>query len=55
MKTIVKSLFVVLIAVSVVGCASIVSRSSWPLTVNTNPNGAQVEITDRNGLTVFKG
>lgn len=55
MKTIVKSLLVILTAVSVVGCATIVSRSSWPLTVNTNPNGAQVEITDRNGLTVFKG
>ena len=37
------------------GCASIVSKSLWPLTINTNPGGAQVEITNKKGNVVFNG
>lgn len=37
------------------GCASIVSKSNWPLSVNTSPNGAKVEITDKKGITVYSG
>jgi len=55
MNALSKILFSTLLIVSLSGCASIVSRSSWPLTVVTNPNGVRVEISDRNGYVVFNG
>jgi hypothetical protein len=36
-------------------CASIVSKSSWPLVVATEPRGAGVEIKNKKGLVVYKG
>ena len=44
------------IALSVFGsCASIVSKSSWPVDVKSNPAGAKVTITNRKGVEVYKG
>ncbi|WP_243348324.1 hypothetical protein [Parabacteroides sp. FAFU027] len=37
------------------GCASIVSKSSWPLSINSTPAGAKVEILNRKGVPVFNG
>jgi hypothetical protein len=36
-------------------CATIVSKSNWPLTVNTNPSGAKIEITNNKGIAVYSG
>jgi len=36
-------------------CASIVSKSSWPLVVNSTPSGAEITVTNRGGFDVFKG
>ncbi len=36
-------------------CASIVSKSTYPLSINTSPSNAQVSITDQKGTEVFKG
>ena len=36
-------------------CASIVSKSSYPISVNSNPSGATVSITDKKGNEIFKG
>src|SRR5665213_3594909 len=36
-------------------CASIVSRSDWPVTFNTSPSGAKITIINRNTVEVFKG
>ena len=36
------------------GCASIVSQSSYPLTVTTVPAGAEVIISDAHGVEIFK-
>lgn len=36
-------------------CATIVSKSRYPVTVNSSPTGANVTITDRNGQQVFTG
>jgi len=55
MKFFTKVMSVVLVLTLFSSCASIVSRSSWPLTVNTEPSGAKVTITDRKGITVFNG
>jgi hypothetical protein len=54
-KSLTKSLSVILIIFIFSSCASIVSRSTWPLTVNTNPNGANIEITNKSGAIVYKG
>ena len=37
------------------GCASIVSKSQWPVTVNSNPSGANVTIKNKRGVEVQKG
>lgn len=55
MKFLTKTLSVVVIITFFSSCASIVSRSNWPLTVNTNPNGAKVVITDKKGIVVYNG
>lgn len=33
-------------------CATIVSHSSWQLSINTNPSDAQVEVVDDHGVTI---
>lgn len=36
-------------------CASIVSKSSYPISINSNPLGAEILIKDKKGLDVYKG
>ncbi|MDR0970925.1 MAG: PEGA domain-containing protein [Bacteroidales bacterium] len=36
-------------------CATIVSDSSYPLSINSEPNGATVTIKDRYNIEIFKG
>jgi hypothetical protein len=36
-------------------CASIISKSQYPVSINSTPDEATVTITSRNGNTVFKG
>jgi len=37
------------------GCASIVGKDMFPLTINSNPDGASVLIKDENGIKVYSG
>ena len=37
------------------GCATIVSDSSYPLAVNSNPDGAYFTVTNRDGIEVNRG
>ncbi len=37
------------------GCASIVGKSVFPLTINSNPDGANISIQDEKGTKVFAG
>lgn len=37
------------------GCASIVSKTNWPFSVDTQPSGASVTITNKKGVEVFSG
>lgn len=37
------------------GCASIVSRSSYPVSIATTPPGASISITDKKSKEVYKG
>jgi len=55
MKILLKSVFLVVLLSVLSGCASIVSKSNWPLTIVTNPKGAKVEISDRYGFVVYRG
>ncbi|WP_159637396.1 hypothetical protein [Sphingobacterium composti Ten et al. 2007 non Yoo et al. 2007] len=36
-------------------CASIVSKSNWPISINSNPTDARIVITDDKGLEVYSG
>ena len=36
-------------------CASIVTKSSYPLSINSSPSNAQVSITDKTGKEIFLG
>lgn len=36
-------------------CATIVSKSSYPVSIYTNPPGAQVSITDKKGKEIYNG
>ncbi len=55
MKTILRSFVIIFVASLFSNCASIVSTSNWPLTVNTQPNGAKIVITNKSNTEVFKG
>lgn len=37
------------------GCASIVSKSKWPVTIHSEPRGARITITDKKGVEVYSG
>lgn len=50
-----KFLFITPIILFLSGCASIVSKSNWPFSVDTNPSGARVVITNKKGIEVFTG
>jgi hypothetical protein len=50
-----KSPFFFLSVTILTGCASIVSKSSWPITVDSNPSGANVSITNKVGKEVYQG
>jgi len=51
-----KGIIAILVLTSfLTGCASIVGQSVFPLTVNSNPSGANITITDEYGKVMFNG
>ncbi len=53
-----KSLFILLAALAVFlssGCASIVSKSSYPITINANPSSANLTIVNANNQELYSG
>ncbi len=56
MKQSLKIFFLTFVAITFLSsCASIFSKSVYPLTVNTSPSEANVTITDEKGTEIFKG
>jgi len=57
MKKTILSLTMLAIAVPTLltSCATIFGKSSYPVSINSNPNGATVSITDKKSKEVFKG
>lgn len=49
------SLIVITTSFILSSCASIVSKDRYPLTIDSSPSGADVTITDLNGLQVMTG
>ena len=50
-----KSAIALCLALSLTSCASIVSKSDWPVIVDSNPTGAALKITDESGMVVQTG
>lgn len=47
--------FLLIPSVLLSSCATIVSKSSWPVSIHTNPEGAGISITDKKGKEIYKG
>ncbi len=54
-RTLTFFLTAVAICILLPNCATIVSKTRYPVLINCNPTGTQIEIVDRKGLTVFYG
>lgn len=37
------------------GCASIVTKTSYPVRISSTPSNAKISVTDKNGIEVFSG
>jgi hypothetical protein len=46
---------VMVMPVLITSCASILGKSAYPISINSNPNGADISITDKKGKEVYKG
>lgn len=46
---------IMVMPVLITSCASILGKSSYPVSINSNPNGADISITDKKGKEVYKG
>lgn len=46
---------ILLLALFMSSCASILSKSQYPLTITTDPSGASVSISDHKGMEIFQG
>ena len=49
------SIIIVLQILFLTGCASIISKSTYPVTISSQPNGAEISITNRKGLQIYTG
>jgi len=55
MNNLLKNSVLACIGISLAGCASIVSKSHWPVTINSSPVGARVMIYDKSGCVLCAG
>lgn len=57
MKTKILTFFLIGIAVPILfsGCASIFTKSTYPVSINSDPEGAEIYITDGKGRPVYEG
>ena len=39
----------------ITSCASIVSSSSWPISINSSPSEAKISIKDKKGIEIYTG
>jgi hypothetical protein len=55
MRSKITSLLLTLTVLLLSSCASIVSKSSYPISINSNPSEAKISITDKKGVEVYSG
>ena len=55
MKNIAKLAGILVIVLFLTGCASIISKSMYPVTVSSLPTGASIVVTDEDGKQIYKG
>lgn len=56
MRRVISLSFFVFVAIALLsGCASIVSKSDYPITISSQPDGADISIDNRAGETVYVG
>ena len=46
---------IILLSSFLTGCASIVGQSIFPVTINSNPTGANITVSDEHGLVMLNG
>ncbi len=54
-KTLVKCLVALASLFVLTNCASIVSKSTYPLSIESNPSNANISITDKYGKEIYRG
>ena len=55
-KTFLKlALMILTVPVLFSGCATIFGRTSYPVSISTDPNAANISITDKKGREIYKG
>ena len=55
MKKIVQNFTAIILAIIISGCASIISKSTYPVSLQSSPSGAEVTVIDEAGQVVHKG
>src|SRR5687768_11582137 len=55
MKKKITSLLLVISAMMLSSCASIVSKSNYPILINSHPSESSISITNSKGIEVYKG
>ena len=48
-------LFVIITCAFLSSCASIVSKTNWPVSIDSKPEGVHVSITNKRGVEIFTG
>ena len=46
---------IIIICASLSSCASIVSKTNWPVSIDSKPEGVHVSITNKRGVEIFTG
>lgn len=54
-KTLFSTTFAIVVSFLFSGCATIFGKSSYPVSINSNPAGATVSITDKKSKEVYRG
>lgn len=55
LKKIVSSCVTVILITQLIGCASIVSKSDYPVSFGSSPSNAIITITNNSGVEIYKG
>ncbi len=55
MKTVLTPLLIACLVLCAGSCASIVSRSNYAIMINSSPSEANISITDKRGMEVYRG